>query len=274
MIHFRNVFSDLNRRVSLGCCIFLGLDYDGTLIELVSSPEDGKLPEDLKFVLKTLMTSSKVTPAIISGRSLQNVRDHIGLDNINLVGDHGVEVDGSLIKFIHPEAEKFREFLKRLIPNISSVVSQYPSALLEIKPYTLSVHYRLLSTKERKSLLSKLRNFLKPLLDKELCRKKWGKEILNIIMPFDWDKGHAFTLLVDEMKKKCPCKSIVPIYIGDDITDEDAFRVSRIEGYAVRVGKPKKNTLANYYIDSPDEVKSFLFDLCELVKDENTALFS
>ena len=59
MIHFRNVFSDLNRRVSLGCCIFLGLDYDGTLIELVSSPEDGKLPEDLKFVLKTLMTVCK-----------------------------------------------------------------------------------------------------------------------------------------------------------------------------------------------------------------------
>jgi trehalose-phosphatase len=269
MILFKNAFPDLKNRIRDGSYIFLGLDYDGTLIELVSTPEEGNLSEKLRSVLKVLVSSIKVTPVIISGRSLENLRDHTGVIDINLVGDHGVEIVGPLLEFTHHEAEKFREFLEGVTPEISLIVSQYLGAFVEIKPYTLSVHYRLLSPKNRKSLLSKLRNFLRPLLEKELCRKKWGKEILNMIMPFDWDKGHAFSLLFDQFKNNHPNQTIVPIYIGDDITDEDAFRVSRIDGYAVRVGKPKKNTLANYYIASPDEVESFLFDLSEWLNDKN-----
>jgi trehalose-phosphatase len=266
MIHFRNAFSDLKDLLCDGSYIFLGLDYDGTLTELVSSPEEGILLDSRRLALKALITSVKVTPSIISGRSLQNLRDKVILNNIILAGDHGVEIAGPLIEFTHHEAKTFKEFLEGLIPKISFIVSLFPGALFEIKPYTLSVHYRLISLRDRKSLLAKLRIYLKPFLENRLCRRKWGKEILNIVMPFDWDKGHAFSLLLAQLQANYPKKLIIPIYIGDDISDEDAFRVARIKGYAVRVGKPKKNTLAQFFVDSPNEVESFLFNLSEWVK--------
>jgi len=106
-----------------------------------------------------------------------------------------------------------------------------------------------------------------PYLKKNDIKIRKGKKLLEIRPIADWDKGKAVLRLLSKQKSVCKNDKILPVYIGDDLTDEDAFQVLKSKGITVFVGKPKKS-YADFYLQDTEEVKKFLMKILALLKTE------
>ncbi|HUL38487.1 MAG TPA: trehalose-phosphatase [Thermodesulfobacteriota bacterium] len=233
--------------------LFLFLDYDGTLTPIVSRPELALCPYEVKGHLEKLRDLPGVSLAIISGRSIGDVREKVGVSGITYVGNHGLEIENPAgrHKKILASARK-REF-KQITQNLQNSLKTIPGILFEDKGPILSVHYRNVPQKFFPQVLQ--------IVEAELqqWRKRWkmasGKKVLEIRPNMNFNKGKA----VKEILKTFPSQQLLPIYLGDDQTDEDAFRVLKSQGISVFVGMGKLSSEADFFLKSPDEVREFLF---------------
>jgi trehalose-phosphatase len=203
--------------------------------------------------LEKLRDIPKVYLAIISGRSLEDLREKVGVSNIILVGNHGLEIEypnGRHKKIL--SSSRTRE-LKRITQNLRNSLSEIPGILFEEKGPILSVHYR--------NVPQKLLALITQVLEEELqqWKDRWrmasGKMVLEIRPPIDFNKGKA----VREILKSFPSQGLLPIYLGDDQTDEDAFRVLKGQGIAVIIGPSRLPSEADFFLQNTDEVQEFLF---------------
>jgi len=233
--------------------LFLFLDYDGTLTPIVSRPELALCPSEVKRHLGELRDLPGVYVAIISGRSLKDLREKIGVSGIIYVGNHGLEIeypDGRHNKMLSSARTKE---LKRITFNLQNSLKEVPGILFEEKGPILSVHYR--------NVHKKFFERIHQVMEKELrhWRDRWrmasGKMVLEIQPNVDFHKGKA----VREILEMFPPLELLPIYLGDDQTDEDAFRVLKGKGISVLIGQNKLPTKADFFLQGPDEVQEFLF---------------
>lgn len=245
--------------------IFLFLDYDGTLTPLVDTPQAAIIPKETKTLLKELTKSLRVKIAIISGRALLDIKNKVGLKNIIYVGNHGLEIKGSKIRFESPTSVTYKAIIGKIKSDLAKRLSSIKGVILEDKGLSLSIHYRLVDKKyipkvktivHETTILYAVRNKIKI---------KPGKEVLEIRPPLEWDKGKTVLWLLGRQKFALGDKPIIPIYIGDDITDEDAFRVLRNKGLTICVGVPNSSE-AKYYLKDTKEVLEFLKIVSETEK--------
>lgn len=230
--------------------IFLFLDYDGTLASIADTPQDAVIPKETKTLLKELAKISKAKIAIISGRALGDIKDKVGLKDIVYVGNHGLEIEGSEIKCDKTVLGKIKKDLAERLALIKGVI-------LEDKGFSISVHYRLADRKYIHKVKTNVRSAVIPYADRNKIKIKPGKEVIEIRPSLGWDKGKAVLWLLDRQTSAVGNKPIMPIYIGDDITDEDAFKVLKNKGIAIFVGNIRPS-YAQYYLNDSDEVKKFL----------------
>jgi trehalose-phosphatase len=232
--------------------LFLFLDYDGTLTPIVSRPELAFCPSQVKRRLEQLRDLPGVYLAIVSGRSLEDVREKIGVSGIIYVGNHGLEIEnpaGSHRKILSPARKKE---LKAIIRDLQHSLEEVPGILFEEKGPILSVHYRNAPQK----WVGDVRAAIEETLGQRSGR--WtvtsGKMVLEIRPRADIHKGGA----VKEILKTFPFPGLLPIYLGDDQTDEDAFRVVKERGIAVYIGSGDHPSEARFFLRNCDEVKEFL----------------
>lgn len=139
----RNVYEDfLISYLQNASKLALFLDYDGTLTPLVDHPDLAKIPDDTKALLEKLSLNSKIFLAIISGRSAENVKDIVGLQNLVYAGNHGLEViypDGS--KYNHDLPNNFKEKSKEVVAKLEKKLLTN-GAWIEDKKVSLTFHYR------------------------------------------------------------------------------------------------------------------------------------
>jgi trehalose 6-phosphate phosphatase len=251
--HLFEDWESIQARIQQAQNLFLFLDYDGTLTPIVSRPELALCPYEVKGHLEKLRDLPGVSLAIISGRSIGDVREKVGVSGITYVGNHGLEIEnpaGRHQKILTPARK--RE-LKRIIQNLQNSFKEIPGILFEEKGPILSVHYRNVPQKFVATISQKV--------EKEIQqrRDRWkiasGKMVLEIQPNVDFHKGKA----VREILKPFPSKEPLPIYLGDDQTDEDAFRVTKKQGISIYVGPGTSLSLADYFLQNPDEVQEFLF---------------
>lgn len=233
----------------------LFLDYDGTLTPIARRPEEATLSSEMRSLLHRL--SSHCTVAIVSGRDRQNVEEMMQLDHLTYAGSHGFDIRGAgglhmeqeSAQKVLPDLEQAEQLLRRRIEPIEG-------AHVERKRFAIAVHYR--EVEDEESVLQ-----IGRIVD-EICgrhpalRKKEGKKIFELQPDVEWDKGRAILWLLEALGLNP--QDLLSLYLGDDVTDEDAFRMLRYRGagIGIRVGSEEVDTKACYYLRDCDEVKEFL----------------
>jgi trehalose-phosphatase len=237
-------------------------DYDGTLTPIVSRPELAKIPGRVKTLLKRLARKERFRIAVVSGRKLSDVKRLVGLSGIYYAGNHGLEIKGPGIDYLHPAfkpaAPRMREIKKKLILKTAAI----NGIIIEHKGASLSLHYRLVRDREIKRLRGIFKEVCAPYADKKKIRVTAGKKVLEVRPPVKWDKGYAAGKIV---KVLAGGRKALPVFIGDDKTDEDAFRHFKgKKAVTILVGGKGKATSAGYYLNAPKEVEAFLERLCQV----------
>lgn len=231
------------------------LDYDGTLSPIVKNPKDAILSEEMKDVLRSLVRNFSVT--IISGRDRLDVEKLVGIGDINHVGCHGFDTQlangsrNSLPNLQKTESE-IGEAEKFLIEKIKPI----RGALVERKRFTITVHYRNVSPND----LHILDETINMVVSKfGTLRRAGGKKVFELRPKLDWHKGKALLWVWDQIQQNS--KHPFSIFLGDDLTDEDAFEAIENIGIGILVGKPTFESKAHYYLNEQSDVKKLLLIL-------------
>jgi trehalose 6-phosphate phosphatase len=243
--------------------IFLFLDYDGTLVPLAETPARALITSKTEKLLKKLSRLPKFRLAIISGRSLRDVKKMVDIDGITYVGNHGLEIEGPGIKFKSAVPPGYKTILAHIKNELARNLSSFNGAFVEDKGLTLSIHYRLVGRTQLRRLKNLFHETTFSYVIGNKIRISPGKEVLEIRPPIEWDKGRVVLWLLKRWKLLLKDKKIVSFYIGDDVTDEDAFEALGDAGITIFVGKSKRS-YAKYYLKDTDEVKKFLVQIADL----------
>lgn len=231
------------------------LDYDGTLTPIVAHPDLAVLSDDMRDAVAALADETVV--AVLSGRDVADVRDKISLDGIFYAGSHGFDVVGPDGRRLGGgELARFDEYLEPLAQaadEVAGLLSDVPGVDVERKRYAVAVHYRQVDP----AAVDTVEEAVKTVGARhDRLRTTGGKMIHEFRPDVDWDKGRALLFLLDRME--LGSGDWLPFYLGDDLTDEDAFEALRGRGVAVVVGRDGPPTHAGYLLEDPEEVREFL----------------
>ncbi|MGH9515012.1 MAG: trehalose-phosphatase [Terriglobales bacterium] len=228
------------------------LDYDGTLTPIASRPEEAVLSNSMRAVLRALATNVPV--AIMSGRELEDVRLRVDIDAIVCGGSHGFDIAGSR-GLRRQMATEFLPDLDMAEKELREALDGLPGALVERKRFSLAAHYRNVSEND----VSKVERAVSEVAARHReLRKIDGKKVYELLPDIDWDKGKAVLWLLETLGLESRSGGVRPVYIGDDTTDEDAFRALEQCGVGIIVSEKPQPTAARYSLKNPLEVERFL----------------
>jgi trehalose-phosphatase len=237
---------------------FIFTDFDGTLIPIVGRPEQAHLPESIKDLLLNLSQRKDISVAIISGRSMADIQSCVGVEGIFYAGNHGLEIVGPGLKFIHPGINI--EDIKRIKEGLSLIVQDISGVILEDKGLSLSLHFRQVEENDLPRLNRIFFNFATPLRKEGRINIGQGKKVYDVKPPVDWDKGKAMEFILRRVDKKL----YLPLYLGDDLTDEDGFKMAQDKGgVGILVGDNALSS-AEYCLSDVGEVEAFLAKIWQL----------
>jgi trehalose-phosphatase len=229
--------------------MLVALDFDGTLSPIVDRPEDARLLDGLVEPLRLLAARTDTIAAIVSGRSLADVRERVRLDDVYYAGNHGFEIEGPGLVRVHSAAEAARPALESCLQGLEAALADEPGTQVEDKRWTLSVHYR---RAERDDAEVRVRATVYEVCRRPGLRVTEGKKVVEVRPDVAWDKGWATRFLLDSLAGNAPLPAI---FIGDDRTDEDAFAVVRELGGGIIVADPPPaHTQAIAWVRDPGEV--------------------
>ena len=229
------------------------LDYDGTLSPIVSDPDAARLVDGAAEALELVAAACPV--AVLSGRDLADIRTRVDTAGIWYAGSHGFELigpDGTYHE--NEEASVFVPILERAAAELSQSLAQIPGVRVEHKRFAVAVHYREVAEEHVGAIVSTTHK----LGQRAGLRVTSGRMLVELRPDLDWDKGTTLAWIRDRID---PSGSLLPIYIGDDLTDEDAFEAIKFDGIGIVVGHDEdgdRKTAAHFTLQSPDHVREFL----------------
>ena len=232
------------------------LDYDGVLTPIVDRPEEARMTEEMRRVVAELATRCSV--CVVSGRDRAVVQDLMGMTDLVVAGSHGFDIwhpeRGTLR---HEAATGFEELVDEVTGRLCAGVGELPGVLVEPKRASVAVHYRLADQDGQRQVAELVERLLAERPDE--LKVTPGKMVYELQPKLDWNKGRAVRYLLGTLG--LTGADLVPLYLGDDVTDEDAFRALRGLGVSIYVGRPDeldRETEADFTLDSPDEVQRLL----------------
>jgi alpha,alpha-trehalase len=228
------------------------LDYDGTLTPIVAHPEDAVLSKQMRGIVGRLAQSCPVF--VISGRDLSDVRERVGLAEIIYAGSHGFDILGpDGLRQENPAAQPCLPALDEAEAVLRADTADIAGAQIERKKYSIAVHFR----NADESRVPELEAMVDATIQRHPdLRKRRGKKVLELQPHIDWHKGRAVSWLLQTLG--LDPSEVLPIYIGDDLTDEDAFVALHERGVGIVVRDAPRPTAARYALEDPAEVGSFL----------------
>jgi trehalose 6-phosphate phosphatase len=240
------------------------LDYDGTLAPIVPHPDAACLSPTMQDVLSALAKHPRYRVAIVSGRTLDDLRRRVPGNGLSLAGNHGLEIEGVGGRYEYPEVQRWRPQIHALVQALQRDLAQIPGAFIEDKGVTLSVHYRGVPEAWVTTVKERLRARVGPALAAGVFTLRTGKAVLEVRPDVPWNKGMAVGWMVDRLRQEMSTGNVLAIYLGDDDTDEDVFRVLASSGIGIVVGSNRRGSAAHYWVESVEEVERFLRVLREL----------
>lgn len=237
----------------------LFLDYDGTLSPIVKNPDEAQLPERTKNILRQLAEDLPV--AVISGRDRADVEEKVELSNVIYAGSHGFDITGpNGLEMQYEGGEQAIPALDEAEKQLKEKLKDVEGARVERKKYAIAVHYRNVA----EAAVDTVKTAVYHELDRQQKLKKGGgKKILELKPDIDWHKGRATRWLLDSLDLEG--RKHIPLFIGDDVTDEDALEAIASDGIGILVGTHGEKTAASYRLENTDEVAEFLEKLHNLL---------
>ncbi len=227
----------------------LFLDYDGTLTPIVERPEDAVLAEETRSVLRRLARTHTV--AIVSGRDLQDVRTRVGIEGLHYAGSHGFDIEGPGGARVHDAALASAPKLAAAADEVARDTAALAGVQVERKRFAVAVHFRRARAADVPAVEAAVE---RALARHPGLRKTGGKMIFELRPDVDWDKGRAVIWLL----RALDLEDALPVYIGDDDTDEDAFRALGSRGVGIAVLDAPRATAARYVLPDTDAVRALL----------------
>uniref|UniRef100_A0A0E0QQJ3 Trehalose 6-phosphate phosphatase n=1 Tax=Oryza rufipogon TaxID=4529 RepID=A0A0E0QQJ3_ORYRU len=283
---------------SKGKQIVMFLDYDGTLSPIVDDPDAAFMSETVSLssppLSPTLLlhSSSSRTPllphqmrmavrsvakhfptAIVSGRCRDKVFEFVKLAELYYAGSHGMDIKGPASRHaaakspphnkgvLFQPASEFLPMIEQVHDRLEQATRSIPGAKVENNKFCVSVHFRCVDEKSWGALAETVRRVVREF---PRLRLSQGRMVFEVRPTIKWDKGKALEFLLDSLGF-ADCSDVLPVYIGDDRTDEDAFKVLRRrgQGVGILVSKHPKETSASFSLQEPAEVMEFLLRLVE-----------
>lgn len=228
------------------------LDFDGTLAPIVARPELATLPPATKDLLDVL--SRRYLVCVLSGRALTDIRQKVGLPRLYFGADHGrhlVGPEGSAVE--NEVGAEARADLRSAARELRRLLADVQGVIVEEKDLSLSVHYRLTPETQRPAVEETVH-----LVGSRFPRlQRAGGKLVHELRPGDgWNKGRALLWLLDDLD--LGLGQACPLCIGDDLTDEDMFRMVGDQGVSIVVGALDRPTEARFALSGPEEVARFL----------------
>lgn len=236
------------------------LDYDGTLTPIVGRPDLAIMSDEMRAAVRRLAALCKV--AIISGRDRVDVERLVALDELVYAGSHGFDIAGpGGLRIEHEQGAAFTVAVERASALLQAALAPIDGALVEPKRFGVAVHYRQVAGRDLASVEASVDRVLENVPD---LRKTHGKKVFELLPRFDWDKGRAVLWLLDTLDLERP--EALPFYLGDDTTDEDAFRALAGRGIGIVVGDSGAETAAVYRLSDTEAVGRFLDALSDVLE--------
>jgi trehalose-phosphatase len=242
-------------RIAGSRAIAVLLDYDGTLTPIVADPAAALLAPEARRVIERLAERHVV--AVVSGRGLADVAAKVGIDRLYYAGSHGFELRGpDGTGHEHPEAAGHLPALERAARQLDEALAGIPGALVEPKRFGVAAHYRQVAPDAHESVRAIVRAIAS---EASGLRLTTGHMVLELRPDLPWDKGAAVRWLLAELGQDHG--ELLALFVGDDVTDEDAFRVIADRGVGIVVATEPRFTRATRRLDDPDAVRRFLDEL-------------
>ncbi|MFE3289202.1 trehalose-phosphatase [Rhodococcus sp. NPDC059234] len=236
------------------------LDFDGTLADIVPDPAAAVLVDGAAAALTRLAAECPV--AVISGRDLGDLRTRIGLPRIWYAGSHGFELVGPAgQRYENPDALAAIPVLDRVARALTERLQHIPGALVEHKRFAVAVHYRNVAAQQIDQVSAAVFAVGGP---EEALRVTGGRKVIELRPDVDWDKGRALRWMLEHVD----AGAVLPIYVGDDLTDEDAFDAVSPDGIGIVVRDPEsedRRSAAQFVVDGPAQVCDLLERLINTV---------
>jgi trehalose 6-phosphate phosphatase len=240
-----------------GTPLVVMLDVDGTLAPIAPRPDEVVVPEETRRAVAALAARDDVHVVLVSGRAALDARRLVSALHVWVIGNHGFEITGpDGEELVDQQVAHYRPAVAQAVRRLASRVAPVPGVVLEDKGWTLSLHYRLADP----AVVPKLRAAVEETAAQLGLRLTHGKQVFEVRPPVRLDKGTAVLLLGRKLGGLEESGSL--LFIGDDLTDEDAFRALRArsaEPVTVRVTHDETvATAAEYAACDPMEVRAFL----------------
>lgn len=233
----------------------LFLDYDGTLTPIVNDPAAADLPHAMRSALVRL--AERVPVAIISGRGLDDLQRRVGLDGVIYAGSHGFELRGPGFEHTAERAETFLRGLDAAEAELRRRLADIEGVLIERKRFAIAIHYRRVAATAVDAVEAEVDAVVSAQCG---LRKRHGKKVFQVQPRLDWNKGRAVLWVLERLEPGNG--ACIPVYIGDDLTDEDAFRALADRAITIAVRDGDRATAADYALDDTSDVEGFLTELC------------
>jgi trehalose-phosphatase len=237
--------------------IALFLDFDGTLVPIQKDPAQCVLADETKGLLQSLANSSRCYVTVLSGRSIKDIKARVGMRTICYGGNHGLVISGKDMLYIHPGALLAKPVIdkagRRLVKHIAGI----EGARVERKQFTVSLHYRAVSKEAVPHVKKVFHDVAEEFRDEGPLTIMKGKKILELMPDISWNKGNAALWILQHLGDE-----YLPVFVGDDVTDETAFRALSRKGICIRVGRSEK-TSAQYFLKDSREVPQLLQHILE-----------
>jgi len=254
--HWSEQRSALQDWLLLSPRILIGCDFDGTLAPIVAHADDAHLPAATRAVLQRLISLSGVTLALISGRSLTDLQQRVGLPGALYAGNHGLEIKGQGGSItLAPDVMECLPAIRELQKGLTPLLNQIQGAWIEDKRLTLSVHYRL-AVHTRHAEIERL--VRQAVADHKNLIVKPARCVWEIRPVIDWDKGAALRLFMQ--RQQVPASATA--FLGDDTTDGDAFR-ELPDGWTFFVGEDE-SVAARLWVRDVEDCAALLAWMAEV----------
>lgn len=247
----REIDPPIVRRLRRARKLALFLDYDGTLTPIAATREAALPGASTMKVLRALVRSRNVRVAIVTGRSLSHVPRSIRTCGADLAADHGVRIVSRRGIWTHPALENLQPAIRQVYAALQERLRLIPGIRIERKRWSVDIHFRQVHLRHVPAIRTCVRSVMRS--SGGALRLTQGKKVLEARPAIPWSKGHAILKLLATREYA----GAVPVFIGDDRTDEDGFRALGDRGITVHVGTSRR-TAARYMVRGVPEVLSFL----------------
>lgn len=219
--------------------VALFLDYDGTLAEIARRPSEAVMSPAMLAALESCIARTDTDVAFVSGRSIDDIRKMVGQDIAIYAGNHGLEISGpGMPTYRHPDIDHYTVRARDLAGALEQ--EQVPGAWVERKGASLTLHFREVERERHDQVAERARSIIR----EAGFQARDAHCAVEARPPIGWDKGHAVLHVLRTLHGPTWSEVLRVIYIGDDETDEDAFRALQGLGATFRVGGADRPTAA------------------------------